>query len=50
MTVVLLVIAEEGVSQGSMAEEDCFAARALICLHVNVPAGCAAGTHMLLTR
>lgn len=50
MTVVLLVIAEEGVSQGSMAEEDCFAACALICLHVEVPAGCAAGTHMLLTR
>lgn len=50
MTVVLLVIAEEGESQGSMAEEDCFAARTLICLQVDVPEGRAAGTHMLLTR
>ncbi len=50
MTVVLLVIAEEGVRQGSMAEEDCFAAHALICLHVDVPAGHAAGNHMLRMR
>lgn len=50
MTVVLLVIAEEGVSQGSMAEEDRFAARTLISLNIDVPAGRAVGTHTLLTR
>lgn len=49
MTVVLPVIAEEGMSQGSMAEEYCFAARALIGLHDGVPAGRTAGTHKLLT-